>query len=76
MGILNSIFNKAEKEALDALLRKTELSLFGRTKEHAQYMNICIECGKTPIFKTGLDKAEYQISAFCPDCFNKVFQED
>lgn len=76
MSILGSIFNKAEKEALDELLCKTELSLFGRTKHHAQAMKICIQCGKPPVFKTGLDAAEYEISAFCPDCFDEAFKEN
>jgi hypothetical protein len=55
-------------------LDRFSTDLFGRTAQQAKEQNICTVCGK-PIteFRDEVSKREYQITGYCQDCQDKVF---
>ena len=49
---------------------------FGITVEGAHADGICACCRKPPTFHTEAGAREYQISALCEPCFDKLFPEE
>jgi len=51
--------------------------LFGRTRSEAKEKGICVDCGKKiKGFKDELSSKEYEITGFCQECQDSVFEED
>ncbi len=46
---------------------------FGMTKAEAHAQRICISCKQPPTFSTDAGRREYQITAVCEPCFDKMF---
>ena len=62
------------KEFKDALAR----DVFGKTKEEAVSMGLCINCGKPALERCYSDagRREYCISGLCEVCFDEITCED
>jgi hypothetical protein len=63
---------------MDDLLDKVAVRLYGRTWAEAQEAGECIACGRPvkPIDLSPNDRAEYDMSALCPQCYDDLADEE
>ena len=64
--------------SIEGLRDKMATRLFGRTWAEAQEKGECISCGRlvNPVDLTPDNRAEYDMSALCPQCYDALIPED
>jgi len=55
---------------------KFALTHFGRTRQDAWNLKLCIKCNIAPNLVTRDDEKEYAMSALCPICWDEIFADD
>lgn len=56
-------------DPLDRLARE----IYGMTRAEALEKRVCLRCGESPTFTTQAGRREYEISAVCEPCFDRMF---
>lgn len=67
---------KMKSKEINSFIEQLSYQSFGRSRIHCISLSICVCCGNNAFsFKNEKSYKEYQISAFCQECQNSVFEE-